>query len=158
MTASKLDPEIRAEIVRRLTAGDPVSRIAQEMHVGPWRVRAIRDEQRITPLRTGKSTLARPEPVRWDDLDEEDGDPRTANPQRIPVGLWCIERPNQRQWEALLDAAGPVELEALRLAMTWVLGLSLNATEYAIGRALTRERRAAEELAGLYLKARGYGR
>ena len=158
MTAPKMDPEVREEIIRRLLDGAPVSRIAQNMRLDPGKVRAIRNEQRIPARRPGGDLPAQSKPVRWDDTDEQDGDPVEARPHRIPVGLWCIERPNQAQWMALVKAAHGVEREALRLAMTWVLGLSLNATDDEIATALVAERRTAEDLAGLYVKARGYGR
>lgn len=158
MTGSRMARETRDEIVRRLNDGAPVYRIAQDMNVWVDSVRAIRNEHGIPARRAGSNLPAKSKPVLVVDPDEDDGDPKTATPLRIPVGQWCIERPNQAQWRALIDAATGVELVALRLAMCWVLDLPLGASDEQIGITLTNERRTAEDLAGLYMKARGYGR
>lgn len=153
MTAPKMSPQTRAEIVRQLNDGIPVYRVAREVGVWVDSVRAIRDEEGVPKLRGGNQRLARPEPVRFDDPEEVDGAPAQADPHRIPVGLWCAERPNQARWMELVTTAEGVGLQALRVAMTWVLGLPHTATDDQIGEALTAERRTADELASLYLAA-----
>lgn len=157
-TAPRLDPKVRAEIVRRLLDDEPAYRVAKEVGVWPNTVRAIRDEQKIPPKRAGSNLPSKPKPVIVDDPAEVDGDPKTATPRRIPPGQWCIERPNQAQWMAMLAAASRVERTALRIVMCWVLDLPATATDIQLEDALRAERRTAEELAGLYIKARGYGR
>ena len=150
--------ETRQEIARRLNDGEPVTNIAKEMRIWSDSVRAIRDDLGIPARKGGHGRGAKPVSIPAHvivDPDEVDGDPKLSNPLRIPVGQWCTERPNQARWMALADAAHGVEREALRVAMAGVLGLSWNATDHAIGVALTTERRTAEELAGLYLAARG---
>lgn len=158
MPGVRMNQATRDEVARRLRNGDPVYRVAKDMNLWADSVRALRNELGIPPRRAGGSTPAKSKPVVVIETDEEDGDPASANPQRIPVGQWCIERPNQAQWLALVDAANGIELVALRLAMCWVLDLPLGASDVRIGKALTEERRTAEELAGLYIKARGYSR
>jgi hypothetical protein len=149
-------------ILAGLRAGKPAYQIAAEVHRSPGLVAKVRDKHGIPPLRVGNPTgthKPKPEPVDVvGEVETINGHPTMARPRRIPPGMWCIERPNQAQWLALVDAASKVELVALRLAMTWVLGLPLNATDLQIEEALIAEHRTAEELAGLYIQARGYGR
>lgn len=158
MTGMRMAPEVRKEIERRLLDGAPVTRIAKDMGIWADNVRAIRDDIGVPSHRSGNRTPARSEPVRWDDTDIEDGDPRTVNPQRIPVGQWCIDRPNQARWVEMVNSAGDIELVYLRDAMCTVLGLRLGATSPEIEAALKAEHRLADDLAALYIKARGYGR
>ena len=144
---SPLTAAEEATIAAALRAGNSVRRVAEEMHRHQNAVLEVRDRLGIPPSRGGSPVLA---PV----TDERPA----PQPHIIAPGLWCIERPNQAQWRALVDAASEVELIALRMAMTWVLDLPLNATDLQIEEALIAEHRTAEDLAGLYIKARGYGR
>jgi hypothetical protein len=153
---AKLHPRVRAEIARRLNDGASVYRVSKDLALHISIVRGVRDDLGIPAGQQGNHRLAAPEPVRWDDTDDVDGNPQQASPLRIPPGMWCMERPNQAAWLALVKAAATkVETEALRLAMARVLGLPLTATDGLIEDTLRAESRTAEELAGLYLAARG---
>lgn len=153
-----LSQQEHAEVSRRLVDGAAVSRISRDMALPITVVRRVRDDLRIPARRPGNDQVARPEPVRWGDTDEVDGDPADANPHRIPVGVWCMERPRCREWQALVDAAGDIERVTLRHCMAAVHGLPLGTSDESLEHAVRADRRLAEELAGLYLKARGYGR
>lgn len=153
-----MDPATRKEVIRRLTDGAAVARVAKDLHVGTDSVRAIRDDLGIKPLRNGWRRQPEPAPVPPVEPDEVDGDPVQATPHRIPAGLWCVERPNQRQWLAMVAAANGVEAVALRHAMCRVLGLPLGAADVDIEAALTAEHRLADELAAAYIEVRGRGR
>ncbi len=157
MTGTPMTPELRAEVVRRLADRTPAYRVAKDLQIGVERVRNVRDEERIPRCRPGQAIQARSEPVRWDDLDNEDGDPTQVRPHRIPVGQWCVERPNQARWLEMCDKASDVEAVVLRDAMCRVLGLKLSATTPEIYGALAAERRYADDLAAAYIQARGRG-
>lgn len=158
MTApAKLHPTVRAEIGRRLNDGASVYRVSKDLELHIAVVRAVRDDLGIPAGQQGNHRLAVPEPVRWDDTDEEDGDPKDAEPRRYPVGQWCVERPNQAKWLEMCDKASDVESVVLRDAMCRVLGLRLSATTPEIYAALASERRFADELAALYIQVRGRG-
>jgi hypothetical protein len=65
------------------------------------------------------------------------------------------ERPNQLRWRSMVDAADQLERAKLLTSMCWVLGLPPTASDIEIFGTLVAERRTAEELAGLYIEARG---
>lgn len=152
-----LHPRVRAEIGRRLNNGDSVYRVSKDLDLHIGIVRAARDDLGLPAGMQGNHRLATPGPVRWDDTDEVDGDPLEAEPHRIPVGQWCVERPNQAKWLEMCDKASDVESVVLRDAMCRVLGLKLSATTPEIYAALAGERRFAEDLAAAYIQVRGRG-
>lgn len=151
MTSNPVTADEREEILRLLTSGVPVQQIAKQVHRANSTIAAIRDSHGIWPVPVGRPGRG---PV-VEELDEEDG-VGAPNAWTPPPGYDLFaERPNQRQWLAMLAAASRFELQNLRLAVCQVLGVTGYATAAHLDEVVIADRRTAEELAGAYLDARG---
>lgn len=156
MTAlNALTEEQRQEVVRLLRAGHSAVEVHRRTGRSPWAVRRIRDAYEIPPVAAGRT------PARvsgGDDDGEQLQRPSRAKPWIPPRGYDPFaERHNQRQWLAMLEAATDEEYRRLRAVVCQVLELSTFATDATMARALIADRRPADELAGLYIAARGSG-
>jgi hypothetical protein len=156
---SKVTRDEEQEILRLLRDGIPAYRIVGMVGRSARVVDRVRAENGIAPLPTAsaRAKAAEPRPPA-PDPPESDGI-GLGNPWIPPRGFHLfVERPHQRRWLAVLEAAGPGELKRLRAAVTYVLGLSAFASDEGIARALIAERRTADDLARLYLAACGCAR
>lgn len=143
----------RAEAARLLRTGAPIGAVAAALHRSPVLIREVRDTYQIPALSAGwVGSRMRFDPHAGDDETEGSS---SATPWIAPEGIAWVERPNGRQWRALLDAASGVERVALRHCVCQVLGIPLGASDVELDRAVVADRRLAEDLAGEYLAARG---
>jgi hypothetical protein len=143
------------EILHLLRTGHTARQTADTVGRSTWAVRRVQDDHCIEPGKPG-STGAPSTRFVADPLEPEEDGIGLADPW-IPADGWDMhaERPSQRQWLAMVAAAGPAELAELRHAVCRVLRLPDTATGQQLELTVMRDRRSADELAGLYMLARG---
>jgi hypothetical protein len=147
----------REQIAALLKSGLPAHRVGLMTGRGWQTVARIRDGVEVPRIGSGLGR-GRP-PTRSRNLVEDDDETAgsgAGNPWIPPDGYDPFaERHNQRAWLAMLEAATDEEYRRLRAVVCVVLGLSTLATDSSMVRALIADRRPADELAGLYIAARG---
>lgn len=139
-------------VLQLLEAGHSCAEVSRRTGWSQWSVRKVRDEHCIPSLLPGRHPL--PTPV-VEDGDESQGS-GSATPWIPPKGYdMYMPRPDQAGWKAMCAAATPDERFRLQVVMCTVLGVPSTVSADSLAAALMAEHRTAEELAGLYLLARG---
>lgn len=149
----------RERITVLLKSGLSAHRVGLMVGRGWQTVAHIRDGVEIARIGSGRGR-GRPATRTRKPLedDAESGGSGAGNPWIPPDGYDPFaERPNQRAWLAMLEAATDEEYRRLRAVVCQVLELSVFASDATMVKALIADRRTADELAGLYIATCGRG-
>ena len=136
------------EIERLLLAGHAVLEVRRRTGRSATTIRAVRAACGIPAQQTGR----RPRPDPTVPVEPPEGD---WQPSGNPCALLYVQRPHQRRWLELLEAATAHQRFAMRRAVIQVLGVSTSASDDTIALTALADRRTADELARLYLHALG---
>lgn len=141
-------------MVRLLKLDLPASKVMELTGRSIGLVSRVRDEHGIAPR--GRWVAASASGAALAEEPSESEGVGLGRPW-IPSEGWdyTAARPRQREWLALLAAASPFELVNLRHAVCRVLRIPLGSSDWSIETAVIADRRLADDLAGLYLTARG---